>query len=126
MLKEALQNLNKELQSNAHRHDLTAAELSILLCRIVRNTLLKNDNEDILIDAWEEQISKLRCELLTGHDYELDHCGYWGHKFCYSCGGSEYPELSKLSCSEAIKMTKGVSEDEYKSKRHSRTELSKK
>ena len=95
--------------------ECTAAELANAVCFLVGEVYLSDDDECDRLSEWEAKVRMLTCEILGGHRFEYDHCGYWGHKYCVNCHAPMYPELNRLRCSEAIEKIGPISEDEYQS-----------
>lgn len=59
--------------------------------------LVTQESENLLCRIDESK--RLICDM-AGHDFGLDHCGYWQHSYCYRCGDAKYPDLINKRCSE--------------------------
>ena len=112
-IKDKLLDIYKSDEVN-QEHDVSASELSRLICDLFSEILLLNDNEDEIFDNWIMELRLQKCKIINnGHEWEYDQCGYWGHQYCIGCNRSKYPELSSLSCSEAIEKIGKITEEQY-------------
>ena len=96
------------------QEDCTAEEMVKSLCIMIDEIFLKDENEYEKFYKWVEKIIQLQCEVIADHKWIYDHCGFWGHQYCEKCHEVKYPDLGKLSCSEAFKLLNGMTEEEYK------------
>lgn len=95
------------------KSDCTADEVVMAVCAIMRSVWLADKDQDALLTEWGENIVSEWCRIVGSHDWTYDQCGYWGHKFCERCHTMQYPELGSLRCSEASKLTRNATEQEY-------------
>lgn len=91
----------------------TASEVVAAICSLLDETVLADDTESDKLDVWLAGIRDLRCKVIAEHEWEHDHCGYWGHQYCLACNRIKYPELARLSCSEALATIGSITEKEY-------------
>lgn len=79
----------------------TAAEVLRAFQLIAQDIVLEDDSETEKLEKLDQIVSRLYCDETGGCNFEHDQCGYWGHDLCYKCNRRQYPELGRLSCSEA-------------------------
>lgn len=100
--------------NNVVEEDCSAEEMAKSICALIDEILLKDDDEYEKFYKWVEAVTKLQCEIISDHKWILDHCGFWGHQYCVKCHEMKYPDLGKLSCSEAYAKLNGKTEEEYR------------
>ena len=88
-------------------------ELIVTLGQLMYEIELADSGEEDRYIDWVYECRKLGCEIVGAHGWQYDHCGYYGHQYCDACGASKYPELRKLSCSEASEKYGNITEDQY-------------
>jgi hypothetical protein len=102
-------------------HD-KAGDISAVICMMMDQLILIEDEECDKITDWGVNINESRCTVIQGgHRWVYDQCGYWAHKYCAKCHLSKYPELALLSCSDIIANVGNISESDYLSKRENGT-----
>lgn len=98
-------------------YDVSADALAGAVCSLLGDIILKDEDEEDKFCDWADEICALRCKLLGVHTWEHDHCGYWGHQYCYGCKAHKYPELAKMTCVRAIETIGRITEEEYQSRK---------
>jgi hypothetical protein len=96
----------------AVEQDVTAAELSDVVCTLLDLVIPVDDAECDKLCDWVDEIKALRCKMIGTHTWEHDHCGYWGHQYCSGCRERKYPEIPSR-CSVAIETLGRITEAEY-------------
>jgi len=107
--------LNKlaEQQDYVNPHPVTSLELIDAICRLTDQISLSDESMAGMFYTFTDRILSLRCELHGKHQWEHDHCGYWGHQYCRVCRCRKYPQIPSR-CSEAMEQLGKVTEEEYR------------
>ena len=101
-----------EHQEYVSPHDVSSQEIIDAICRLTDQIALADESTAEMFCTFTDRILKLRCELRGSHQWENDHCGYWGHQYCGFCRCRKYPNIPSR-CSEAMKQLGKVTEEEY-------------
>lgn len=78
-------------------------------------------------DSFLEKIQELRaltCEASGGHEWVVDHCGYWQHQYCAHCAQAKYPVLSGKRCGELDAEMGDMTEETYRAQQRQRADTS--
>jgi len=86
--------------------------LPALIALLSEIELEDEEEQDKYID-WVQECREQICKITGKHYWEFDQCCYFGHKYCITCHLPQYPELRKLSCSEAREKYGKITEEQY-------------
>ena len=88
-------------------------ELFPLLISLLFQIELEDEQEEDKYIDWVQECREQICKITGEHYWEFDQCCYFGHKYCITCHLPQYPELRKLSCSEAREKYGKITEEQY-------------
>jgi hypothetical protein len=114
MAETIVDQLNKltEDQDYCEPHAVSSLELIDAICRLTDQISLADESLAGMFYTFTDRILELRCELHGSHQWEHDHCGYWGHQYCRVCRCRKYPSIPSR-CGEAQRQLGKVTEEEY-------------
>jgi hypothetical protein len=80
----------------------SASDVVDAIILLLGETVLEDPAECEKLAEWEDEVRGLVCKLKGEHSWLYDHCGFWGHQYCWLCRDSKYPELGSLACCKVL------------------------
>mgnify|MGYP003405198786 CR=1 FL=1 len=94
----------------------SASDVVDAIILLLGEIILLDEAECEKLADWEDEVRGLVCKLKGEHSWLYDHCGFWGHQYCWLCRDYKYPELGGSLCS-AKNVVGDMTEDEYLTKK---------